>query len=326
MDKNLAAPYVTLARMEAAEGRTSQAMEHAQTAIKLNPTGNGADEAFAAMADAYQAQGRTADAIATLQKAIDLKPEDSRWQVKMGNFTFAQGDANAAAGSWQRAIEIDPDNVNAIANLGVADIHLGKLDDAREQLQKAVKIAPTAANYSTLANAMMLQGKYNDAIEMDQKAITLDTNVHDYWGNLASAYQWSGAHDKAAQAYDKAIALAEQQRAKTPDDSFLLVALGDYYASRTDVGRSLPLIRKALARSPEDPFIAYRAGEAYELLGQRDKAIPLIALALAHGYDATEFDRSPELASLRADVSFQVALAKAKTNRKIVVDTGRKVE
>ena len=183
-------------------------------------------------------------------------------------------------------------------------------------------MAPTAANYSSLGSALMLAGKYNDAVDMNKKALDLNSDDYQSWGNLAGAYQWGGSRDKAKSAYDKAIALAEAERSKTPDNSPLLVALAGYYASIGNADRSIPLIRKALARSPEDPFIAYRAGEAYELLGQRDKAIPLIAQALAQGYDASEFERSPELASLRADVAFQVALTKAK--QKNVVDTGKK--
>jgi tetratricopeptide (TPR) repeat protein len=241
----------------------------------------------------------------------------------MGNLTFAKGDATAAAGSWQRAIEIDPENVNALANLGLANMHLGKLDNAREELEKAVKMAPSAANYSTLANAMMLQGKYSDAVQTTLKALALNPNDYRAWGNLAGAYQWGGNRDKAQKTYEKAIGLAEAERLKTPDDSILLVALGGYYASIGNADRSLPLIRKAVARSPDDPFVAYRAGEAYEVLGQRDNAIPLIARALALGYDTSEFDRSPELASLRADVAFQVALTKAK--QKNVLDTGKKL-
>jgi serine/threonine-protein kinase len=58
--------------------------------------------------------------------------------------------------------------------------------------------------------------------------------------------------------------------------------------------------------------VEYRAGETYEILGQRSKAIPLIAKALARGYHVPEFQRSPELASLRADPAFQTALSQAK--------------
>jgi serine/threonine-protein kinase len=92
------------------------------------------------------------------------------------------------------------------------------------------------------------------------------------------------------------------------------VQLGDYYASSGQPGPSKALLRKALALSPEDPDVEYRAGETYEILGQRSEAIPLIAKALAQGYHAPEFERSPEMASLRADPAFQSAVAQAKAN------------
>ena len=123
---------------------------------------------------------------------------------------------------------------------------------------------------------------------------------------------WGGEHDKSIQAYRKAIELAEAERTKSPDDTNLLVQLGDYYASSGQAGPSEVLLRKALALSPDDPNIEYRAGETYEILGQRAKAIPLIARALAQGYHAVEFQRSPELKSLRADPAFQTALNQAK--------------
>ncbi|MEO7029449.1 MAG: tetratricopeptide repeat protein [Acidobacteriaceae bacterium] len=325
MDPNLAVPLVTLAHMECVEGRTSLALEHVQAALKINPTGAGADEANAVLADVYQAQGRTADAMTALQKAIDLKPEDSRWQVRMGNFIFAQGDVKLAAASWQRAIELDPENVYAQFNLGLADMQLDKLDDARSQLQKAAAMQPDATHYTALGEVLQLQGKYSEAIEMDRKAVNLDPNDYNAWGNLASAYQWSGNHDKALEATAKAIGLAEAERVKTPEAANILVALADYYASSGKGDRGLPLLRKALALAPDSPHIAYQAGATYELLGQREKAIPLIVRALVAGSDANVFQRSPEMASLRADVVFQTALATAKAKAKKVVDNAQKV-
>jgi hypothetical protein len=70
--------------------------------------------------------------------------------------------------------------------------------------------------------------------------------------------------------------------------------------------------------------VAYRAGETYEILGQRDKAIPLIAKALARGYHTVEFQRSPELKSLRADPAFQIALNQAKAEA--ALDKSRKLQ
>jgi hypothetical protein len=51
----------------------------------------------------------------------------------------------------------------------------------------------------------------------------------------------------------------------------------------------------------------------------------LITQALTQGYDANEFQRSPDLASLRNDKAFQAALEKAKANPQKSVDRNAKV-
>jgi len=314
IDPKLAAPYATQARMSVMAGQTSLALEQAQKAVSLDPH---SAEAYGALSQVYQAQGRTDEAITAIQKAIDLAPEDaaSIYMVKLGNYYFGKGDLKNAVSQWAKGLEVDPENVNARYNMSLANMQLGKLDDARDELQKVVNMKPSAANYSALGHVYMLQGKYNDAVDMNRKAVDLDPKSYEAWGNLASAYQWGpGQHDKALEAYAKAIDLAETARAKTPEDNNLLMVLAGYYASSGKADKSLPLVRKVLARAPDDPHVDFHAGETYEILGQRDKAIPLIVQALVHGYDADDFQRSPDLASLRGDVVFQTALAKAKAS------------
>lgn len=316
IDPKLAQPYANLARIEAAQGHTDLALEHAEKAIALDPR---SAEAYGALGLVYKSQGRIREAIDALQKAVDLAPEESTspWVVRLGNLYFSRGDLKQAAEEWAKGVELDPENVNAQANLGLVDMQLGKLAEAHEALQKAVDMQPNAANYSALGNVLMQEGKYKEAVEMDQKAVNVDPNDYRAWGNLGSAYQWSGAnHDKAMQSYVQAIKVSEDARTKTPDDPSLLSELADFYASTGDAGHAVPLVRRAMARAPDDPHVAYRAGETYEILGQRSKAIPLIAQALAQGYNANEFERSPELASLRGDLTFQVALTKAKAQVK----------
>jgi len=144
---------------------------------------------------------------------------------------------------------------------------------------------------------------------MYKKALALDPTNYIAWGNLASGYLWSpGGHDHAMEAYAKAIELAEVSRKETPDDALLLAVLGGYYAAVGKTQLSLPLLRQAMALEPDNPDVLFRAGEAYEILHQRPDAIRLIAKSLAHGYHASELQRSPELAGLRTDPGFQQAL------------------
>jgi tetratricopeptide (TPR) repeat protein len=321
LDSNLAAPYITMARMAAMEGQTPLAMQQVQKAIALDPH---SAEAYGALAEVYETGGRTNDALSAIQRAIDLAPDDWRWPVRLGQYQFAAGNLNEAAAQFQRAVDLSTDNSVAYYDLGFADTQLGKLTEAGANLRESAKIEADANTYTALGALSELEGKFNDAAILYKKAIDLDANNYHAWGNLGSAYLWAGGRrEQSMQAYRKAIELAEAQRAISPNDPELLVQLADYYASIGQGEKSLVLIRKGLALSSNDPHIDYRAGETYEILGQRAKAIPLIAKALAQGYHATEFQRSPELASLRADPAFQSALNKAKSEN--AVDTAKKL-
>jgi serine/threonine-protein kinase len=158
---------------------------------------------------------------------------------------------------------------------------------------------------------------------MSKKALDLDRTNYVAWGNLASAYLWSpGGHDKAMEAYRKAIDLAEASRKETPGDPDLLSTLGDYYASIGQSSYGLPLLRQSVALAPNNPNVLFRAGESYELLHDRGAAIQLIAKSLALKYHANQLERSPELASLRADPKFQETLQSERA--KLSLDTAGK--
>jgi tetratricopeptide (TPR) repeat protein len=102
--------------------------------------------------------------------------------------------------------------------------------------------------------------------------------------------------------------LAEISRKETPGDSRLLADLGGYYAVTGQTDKSLPLLRQAIALAPDDPDTLFAAGDGNEILHRRSEAIQLIAKSLALGFHADQLQRSPELASLRADSKFQEAL------------------
>jgi tetratricopeptide (TPR) repeat protein len=321
MDSTLAAPYITLGRMEAMAGKTQVAMEQVQQAIRLEPH---SAEAYAALAEIEKAQGRTAESFAALEKAIDLAPEDSRWPLKLGSYQFQAGNLQEAAVQFNRTIALTPDNPDAYFDLGVVDMQRNRLSEARANLERSSQLEPNFDTYKSLGVLSALEGNFTDAVSRYKQAIDLNPMSYETWGNLGSAYLWGElGHEKADEAYRKAIQLAEAERQKTPNDPELLVELADWYSSVGDKSRSSVLLRQSLALSNDSPYIAYRAGETYELLGQREKAIELISKALAQGYDATAFQRSPELAALRSDPGFQTALNKAKAEN--AVDSGKKL-
>lgn len=309
LDGNLAPPYVTMARMSAITGHKALAMTQVQQAMHNDPR---SAEAYGAQAEVFEAEGRDSDAIAAVQHAIDLAPDDWRWPVLLGAYYYNDGRLADAAAQYQNAVNISPDNSIALGNLGLADMQLDRLADAEEYLEKSAKLDPSFSAYSPLAEIYKAEGNYQRAIETDKKALDLDRTYYMAWGNLGSAYlRAPNGRNEAIKNYLKAIDLAEAARKESPQDSNLLVMLGDYYATIGDAVHAMPLLRQAVTLDPDSADVLYIAGDGYELLHKRDQAIPLIAKALALGYHSAEFEHEPELAALRDDPNFKRALLTA---------------
>jgi len=314
LDADLAPPFVTLARIDAMAGNTALATQEVQKALKIDPR---SAEAYGAQAEVFNAEGRSADAMASVQKAMDLAPESWRWPVLLGSYYFGAGRLQEAAEQFRNANDNTPnkDNATALLDLGLVSLQLNRLDEARSSFEKSAQIEPSFAAYSALAELLTTEGKSTDAVEIATKAKDLSPANYVAWGNLASAYLWNpGGHDKAMEAYRKAIELAEVSRKQTPEDAPLLAALGGFYADIGQSDRGLALLRKAVALAPDDPNVLFRAGDGFEASHHRSEAIHLIAKSLARGYHANQLERSPELAGLRADVNFQKALIVDKAN------------
>jgi serine/threonine protein kinase/Tfp pilus assembly protein PilF len=314
LNPELAVPYITLGRIAASEGQTQFAQQQVQKALELEPR---SAEAHGALGEVYEAQGRGAEAIAAYQKAIDLAPEDWRWPMSLGVAEFGQGNIPGTIAQLQRAIELAPDNSVAFYDLSIVHRQSGNLEQARTDLERALALDPTAPNYAALGSLLLFEGKFDQAAEMEKKALSLSPNSYEAASDLAAAYAWSGTHHaEAVAAYRETIKLVEAERSKRPQDPMLAAMLADYYASIGDFSQSTTFARQALALAPDNPRVQYTVGEAFELSGQRQAAIPLIAKAIANGYYSVEFEHSPELARLRNDPEFTAALNKLKDKKK----------
>jgi Flp pilus assembly protein TadD len=235
--------------------------------------------------------------------------------MSLGVAYYRLGKRQEAIAQLQHAIELDNRNAMAFYDLSIAHRQSGQLEQARKDLDQALKLDPTAKNYAALGSLLLFQGQFEQAAEMERKAIELDPNNYAFYEDLGAAYSWSGSNrDKALQAYRKAIELEEADHTKKRDP-WRVAKLADDYAAVGDKNKSLVLARQAAAMDANDPAVNYKAGEAFELSGQREEAIPLLAKAIATGYDAYEFEHSPELAGLRSDPKFVAALAALKERK-----------
>ena len=314
LNPELAAPYITLAHIATIEGQTQLATQDLKIAADKEPR---SPEVHGARGELYEAQGRSQEALDEYRQATTLDPDDWRWPMSLGVAEFRRGNIEEAIRQWKVGAEKAPDNAMAYYDLSIAHRQMGQLEDASKEMQRAIDLDPTARKYAALGSLLLLEGKYDEAAEMEQKAIGLDPKSYDAYGDLAAAYLWSGKHhEEAVTAYRKTIELAEIERAQRPHDPTLLADLADDYGDIGEAAKSKTLARQALALAPDDPLVNYKTGEAFETLGQRSEAIPLIGKALANGYNSYEFDHNPRLATLRSDPNFVRKLNELKAKKK----------
>jgi tetratricopeptide (TPR) repeat protein/predicted Ser/Thr protein kinase len=305
LNAGLGPVQVVLGRLHALRGNNDLALAAFKRALAIDP--NDA-EAHQAIARQYERLGRLEDAEAAYQKAMSLDPENTAVIDSYANFLFRQSRFEDATRQWQRVIRLAPDNAPAFVNLGSSLSESGKIPEAITMYQRAVELSPSYMAYSNLGTAYSRASRYPEAVAAYRKALDLDDQDWTVWGNLGYVYSWmKGMDQKAAEAFARAIQLAEAGRKENRRDALLHSDLALYYAKTKQPRLALERLNTALALSPETGEILVAAAEVYELAGQRPKGIEFARKALDLGFPRQRLQRNPELTRLLADPRMQAS-------------------
>jgi tetratricopeptide (TPR) repeat protein/tRNA A-37 threonylcarbamoyl transferase component Bud32 len=299
IDDRLAPVHVTLALIARGRGRYEEAVAVAGRAIELDPLNS---DGYRELGRAYEALNQPADAEATYQRAIRARNDDWLAYNTLGSFYYARARYAEAETAYRRVLELTPDNTRAYNNLGATLFALRRPEEGAAMWERSVALRPTYSAVSNLGTYYYDRGRYTDAARSFERAVTLMPNDHRVWRNLGAALYWApGERDKAAAAYERAVALAEQARKINPRQIDLLAQLADGYSM---LGRQREAREAAIAveqLGPKDPAVLYMLTGVYEQLGDRAAALAWLEKALAAGYQRERVERSPSLAELRKD-------------------------
>ena len=319
MNPSLASVQMTLGMLHVEQGNKALGIQELQQARELDPR---SAEIRAAIGEAYRMQGRMADAKNELQTAIDLAPDNWRWYYLLAALQIDAGDFKSAETQLRTALEKTPDNPRVLYNLGLVYRKQGRLEEASKAYQDAFKLDGSYFQAATaLATVMMLQQRYQDAINIYKRSTEMRPADWNTWGNLGTAQEFTGSNpEEAARSYRKAIELAAPQLKDSPDDPFMVSRLGKFYASIHDAAHALPLLRKSLVLAPNDPDLLERVAEAYESLGQRDQALKLVSKAIQLGFPVDYAKKIPTFKALRSDPRAPLELREPPVRRQIKGD------
>jgi class 3 adenylate cyclase/tetratricopeptide (TPR) repeat protein/TolB-like protein len=304
LNPQLARTFVTLARIHTTTGRTDLAAEEYQRALDIDSRNA---DAISGLARVHELAGRLQEAEVDFKRAAALRPDDWDGYNTLSLFYDAHGRFDDSIAQEMRALQLSPDNPQAYANLGATYLDKGDPSEyplAEQALQKSLQLAPSYQAYGNLGLLYLQQGRYADAVSMNQKALALNDKDFLPWAYLELGYRWLGNKEKADEALGHVVQLAESAVRLNAQNFEAQSWLGLGYARQRLPDAARAHIEAALARAPTDnQTVLINAIEAYDTVGDEAAALRLIQQAQRNHVSISD---------LRLDPAMQPLLAKIK--------------
>jgi len=309
-NNDLAPAHLVLGSILRRLGRDDEAVREYIKAAEIDPLSY---SALIWLGDFYADKNQPAKAEETYRAALRIRPGYWSAGAHIAYFYLFQGAYDKARDEFERITRACPGNVTMLNNLGAALYFLGDVGRAVAAFERsnAVKRNPDAT--SNLAVLYYYQGRYADSVTMNETAIGYGKSDLDYliYGNLADAYRFTpGNEAKAAEAYGKAIALAEKALAAGAGDPRVRGSLAVFLAKTGVAERAQAEIEIARKAKPDDSSIALKAIIVFELSGARARALEAVRDYVRLKGRMEEIDRDPFLAAIRQDPGYADIIGK----------------
>ncbi len=155
-------------------------------------------------------QGKTKEAIEAIDKALKLNPRYDEAYYYLGFIYMQQSQPAQAIKALKRAVKLNPYYTEAHNQLGLAYRDQGKYKKAMTQFEAALDDKAYRAPEKIHLNIGYLhlkEGKPAEAIPSFQRAVALNPNYLRGILGLAAAYRASGQPDLAAKEYRRVVEL-----------------------------------------------------------------------------------------------------------------------
>ncbi len=273
--------HMCLGLIEDGTGQYEKAAEQFQQAVQLDPTN---DAAYRGLAGAYQRLNQPDKAEETYKRAISLRPQYWRAYHALSVFYWSRAEYEKAVAMSTKATELDPDSYLAFNGLGAALLFDGKDEDAVTAFEKSIAIRPNLNAYNNLAIAQFHLHRFKDSVRNYKEALKVDDTDYQKWGNLGDSYYYSGDTADAAEAYRRAIPMAEQQLKVNPRDPNILGDLASYHSMLGHREQALSYLDRSLQLGQGDKELLLNAAVVYNQLHETGPALEWLGKALAAGY------------------------------------------
>ena len=306
-DQNLQA-HLCLAQIAEETGSREALVSHLERAHYLQPT---SEAAFDRLADAYVAVGQRAAAERVYRTATSQLSTSWRAHNLFALFLARGARFEEAAAEWESVTELAPSHYRSFTNLGIAYARLARWQEAEQAFLHSIAIEPSGLAYTNLATSYFDQGLFRRAVDTYEASVVFRymEERRDYllYGNLADALYWApGERDRAADYYEQAIAMADQEVQDRGGDVRIFGRMALYHAM---VGRSetaFDLLERAFAMAPgPDGETLLKAALIHQHLGDTEAALTYVTEALEAGTPSATVQNHPMFDPLRNDPRYE---------------------
>jgi adenylate cyclase len=177
----------------------------------------------------------------------------------------------------EEAIALDPGYPRLYMGLAVAhvvDVWLGATESPEQSLARAIELAQkaislddsSAAAYSVMGWVYAMKRQYDQAIAECERAVSLDPNSADNFLRLGIAFNWAGRAEEAIPYIQNAIRLNP-----LPDAEYF-IPLAVAYRDSGQYERAIEASKKVLQREPNSQWAYIHMAVSYIRLGREEEA------------------------------------------------------
>lgn len=279
-------------------GQASEALEHFQEAVRIEPT---YVEAISNTGNVRLMLGQPDDAVASYLSALAIAPENAEVHYNCGTALKQQKRWDEAIEHFEQALRIRPQFAAAHINFGLSLRALGRTQAAIEHYQKAAQIDPSLAMaYYNHGLALGSLGRNTEAIEQFEQALRIEPEDFNANYKVAIALQAVGRRAEALKRFEIAVNLKPEHGGVHYGLAWIMATAPE--EELRDGKRAIKHARRAVELIKDNPFM-------------------FDALAAAHA-EATEFteavkwsQQAVQLASEQNKTAFESRLARYKQQR-----------
>ena len=247
------------------DGHASNALATLQKLVKNDPKNAAAHDqlgfAFQQLTDEESAEREW-------REAVRLHPELTDAQRALALLAMRKGDMTTLEQASTQLINLQPKAPEGYSLRAISEINRKQFSAAEADIHQAITAAPQSQlGYVEMGNLRLMQQRYADAASAYQQALDRDANSIDALRGLMNT---SIAQNQA----DKAVALAETQIAKSPNNGDFYDLLGTtLFRNKHDLTAAESAFSKSAQLNPKNPDALIKLGQVQAAEGKVDEAI-----------------------------------------------------